>query len=212
MAKAEIKLKKGELEILARDLGIKCSDKAPYYFISYNSEDETIVSKFAKCLEKYGIPMWYDKGIKIGTEWQTEIAERIDNCQAVIMFLSKNIFLKDDSYVHKEYELATEYSQKNVYVIMIDDIKKPDVPVRFRTWWTKITAIQCENAFEYSSPDECMQNFIENIIPQKKNNDLGKHFENKKQLLKYFDECVRMYDLNINLDHFVAWMMNIQNI
>ena len=45
-------------------------------------------------LEKSGIPMWYDNGIKVGTAWENEIAERIENCTAVIMFLSKNIFLK----------------------------------------------------------------------------------------------------------------------
>lgn len=142
---------------MARNLGVSYTENKPYYFISYNSEDEIQVAAFARELEKFGIPMWYDHGIKLGTEWENEIAERIDTCEAVIMFLSKNIFVKENSYVHKEFELATEYSEKTVYVVMLDEIKKPEVPVRFRGWWTEVTRLQCVNAFQYASENECIR-------------------------------------------------------
>ena len=140
---------------MARNLGVAYTENKPYYFISYNSEDETRVAAFARELEKLGVPMWYDHGIKLGTEWENEIAEKIDSCEAVVMFLSKNIFAKENSYVHKEFELATEYSEKTVYVVMLDNIKKPEVPVRFRGWWTEVTKLQCVNAFEHTSVYEC---------------------------------------------------------
>ena len=107
---------------MARDLGVSYTNKQPYYFISYNKEDEKRVAKYAAELAKLNVPLWYDNGIKIGSEWENEIAERIDKCEAVIMFLSKNIFLKEKSYVHSEFELATNYSHKKVYIMMLDDI------------------------------------------------------------------------------------------
>ena len=148
---------------MARSLGISYTEQEPFYFISYNSEDEERVSAFARKLELLGVPMWYDRGIKVGAEWEIEIAERIENCSAVIMFLSKNIFLKENSYVHKEYELATEYSQKDVYIIMLDQIQKPEVPIRFRSWWTNVTRRQCINTFELESFADCAKLLVESI-------------------------------------------------
>lgn len=147
---------------MARNLGITYTDEKPYYFISYNTEDEKRVMEYAMALEKFCVPMWYDSGLKLGKEWEEEIAVKIENCQAVIMFLSKNIFSKQNSYVHKEFELATEYSMKNVYVIMLDKVAKPDVPFRFRSWWTDVNKMQVINAFEFDSPELCIQKLIEN--------------------------------------------------
>lgn len=146
---------------MSRNLGAPYTDKQPYYFISYNSEDEKAVSQYALELAKFGVPMWYDRGIKAGKEWEIEIAERIENCTAVIMFLSKNIFFKEQSYVHKEFELATEYSKKTVYVIMLDNIQKPEVPVRFRTWWTSVTRLQCINTHDFPSISDAVLRLIE---------------------------------------------------
>lgn len=159
---------------MARDLGISYTENIPYYFISYNSEDENRVSVCAKALEKLKLPMWYDNGIKIGKAWETEIADRLEHCEAVIMFLSKNIFLKEDSYVHKEFELATEYFNKDIYVIVLDDIKKSDVPNRFKIWWTSITKLQNINAFEYAKPEAFAEKLLESI-------GFGQHCSNETQ-------------------------------
>ncbi len=148
---------------MARNLGVPYTDEQPYYFISYNTEDEKLVSEYAKALVRLHFPLWYDSGLKVGEEFEKEIAEKIENCEAVIMFLSKNIFLKEKSYVHTEFELATEYSNKKVYVMMMDDIKKPNVPIRFRAWWTKVMQLHCINTFEHTSPDECVKLLAKNI-------------------------------------------------
>lgn len=148
---------------MSRNLGVHYTDKEPYYFLSYNSEDEKRVSEYAKALADLGVPLWYDMGIKIGTEWENEIAYKIDRCNAVIMFLSRNIFSKDTSYVHKEFELATEYSEKTVYIVMLDEIRKPEVPIHFRGWWTKVTRLQCLNAYEYSVARDAMKKFTDDI-------------------------------------------------
>ena len=87
---------------MARDLGVKVTESGKFYFISYNSEDQDRVSEYVKELDCMGVPMWYDKGLHVGNKWENEISERIATCEAVIMFITKEIFKKDKSYVHKE--------------------------------------------------------------------------------------------------------------
>ena len=124
---------------MARDLGVPFTEAQPYYFISYNSEDEDRVSAYAKALAENRVPMWYDNGIEIGSKFEMKIAEKIDKCEAVIMFLSKNIFLKESSYVHKEFRLATEGSDKTVFPVILDELKLSQVPTRYRSWWIDVT-------------------------------------------------------------------------
>lgn len=172
---------------MARNLGIPCADNRPYYFISYNSEDDRRVAEYVKAMSGFNVPLWYDSGIKTGQAWEKEIADRIQDGEAVIMFLSKNIFKKENSYVHVEYELATLHFDKSIYVVLLDDIKNSDVPNRFKIWWVNVTRFQCINASEFASPYECMKKLLENIgiadrfISGDKDSDCGSEPDNTKE-------------------------------
>lgn len=146
---------------MARNLGVPYTEEQPYYFISYNSEDEKRVAAYAAVLAKHKVPIWYDNGIEVGEKFETIIAEKIDRCEAVIMFLSKNIFLKESSYVHKEFRLATEGSDKTVFPVILDELKLSQVPARYRSWWIDVTDLQCVNAYDYASAEESMQKLLE---------------------------------------------------
>lgn len=213
---------------MARNLGVPYTDEKPYYFVSYNSEDESTVAKYAKEMSKLNIPMWYDNGLKVGEEWEVEIAAKIENCQAVIMFLSKRIFEKESSYVHKEFELATEYSMKKVYVMMLDEIVKPDVPVRFRGWWTSVSRLHCINTYEHGSPEESALRLAEGIGLLQTEKNLSNN-ETAKALLKSnepkntelanfvlkFYMCAQAYDLELNdtAINFIKWLfMNMDSV
>lgn len=208
---------------MARNLGVKYTDEKPFYFISYNTEDEKRVAEYAAALVKAKVPIWYDSGLKIGGEWEAEIAEKIDDCQAVIMFLSRKILEKEASYVHKEFELATEYSAKTVYVVMLDEIDKREIPPKYRTWWINVTRLQCINAYEFESPKECVKTFLEKLgiknkvgepnVPEKDQQTQPKskitmgqvkqqevEFANKK-LRTHYDTC------GIEMVEFVEWMI-----
>ena len=141
---------------MAGNLGVKVTENGKYYFISYNTEDQDLISKYVKRMDEMGIPVWYDFGLKVGKKWEIEIAEHIKNCEAVILFVSKNIFLKEKSYVNKEYKIATEYFQKDIYVIMIDDIDKHEVPVRYISWWIELDNLQCVHAYNCASVNDCV--------------------------------------------------------
>lgn len=145
---------------MARYLGFDASNAGEYYFISYNSEDEKEVSKYALEMKRAGINMWYDYGIEIGAKWRKTIAERIETSEAIIMFLSKNILNKEDTYVFKEYEIATRFAKRNIYTIFLDEISDRDVPVCYQMLWVDITGLQGVEAFKYDSVEKCVEAFM----------------------------------------------------
>ncbi len=96
---------------MSRYLGFKAVESGEYYFVSYNSQDEKRVSEYALAMNKAGVPMWYDDGIEVGKKWEKQIADKIEGCVAVIIFLSKNIF----KYVGNFYNNSMHGKGKMIY-------------------------------------------------------------------------------------------------
>ena len=63
---------------MSRYLGFDAVTSGEFYFISYNTEDQSRVETVVKRMNEVGIPLWYDYGLKIGVEWETEIVNRIE--------------------------------------------------------------------------------------------------------------------------------------
>ena len=137
-------------------LGIEPTDRPDYYFVSYNSEDAQRLTPLMQQLVHYDIPLWYDHGLEYGKQWRNEIANRIQECQAVILFVTKSLLAKENSYVTVEYEMATEYFDKTVYVILVDDITKADVPNARLSWWIDVSHKQSLVLSRFPSEDKLM--------------------------------------------------------
>ena len=118
-----------------------------YFFLSYNREDAPQIAPIARRLSQEGIPLWYDYGIAYSEKWAPQIAERIVSSQGVILFFTKGILAKDDSYVKKEYRIAKS-RQKKVHIILLDKIADTDVPDHMLDWWFDITDQQCIPAYD----------------------------------------------------------------
>ena len=58
------------------------------------------------------------------------------------MFFSRGILQKKQSYVKKEYDLATGYYDKKVVVIFLDSISKAEIPDEKLFWWLDIQSKQ----------------------------------------------------------------------
>lgn len=165
---------------MARNLNVPFTNERPYYFISYNSEDETAVSKYVKSLTDKGLPIWYDRALEVGKIWQEQISVHMSECETVIMFLSKNIFEKETSYVHKEFEMATEYFSKRVIVVLLDKIDKKEVPPRFVMWWIDVNRLQCIEAFNCRNESECSDRILEALSFEKPAETLPAALSKKK--------------------------------
>lgn len=135
---------------MSKNLGITATSDGIYYFISYNSEDEKRVSEIVKVLEQYSLPMWYDNGLKVGDEWEREIADRVQGSEAVILFLTEGIFKKDSSYVQKEFTMATRFFNKRVYVVRLDEIENSQIPNKYVSFYIDVCNMQTINATDYS--------------------------------------------------------------
>jgi hypothetical protein len=88
-------------------LGFQPTTNPEYYFISYNNEDADRVGAITQRMAAAGVDLWYDHGIDYGTDWETVITERIHNAQAIVLFFTAGILQKKNSYVQKEYKIAT---------------------------------------------------------------------------------------------------------
>lgn len=61
----------------------------PYIFVSYCHEDSEDVFAEIRRFNEAGFHVWYDQGIKPGTEWPDEIAKALKNCKLFVVFLTK---------------------------------------------------------------------------------------------------------------------------
>ena len=131
-------------------LGLQPTQRPDYYFISYNSEDRDRVGSVAKQLSYANMPIWYDYGLEYGEKWESQIADKIKNAQAVILFFTKGILKKENSYVRKEYEIATKYLNKKVYIVMVDKMERSDIPDEKVLWWVDIQERQIVDIIDMS--------------------------------------------------------------
>ena len=95
-----------------------------YVFISYSHRDTDIVLPIIEKLqERYDV--WYDKGIKHGSEFNKFIAEKILNCSLFLYFITNNSLASD--YCQDEIHFARTNKIPFVNVIM----EEVDLPSSF---------------------------------------------------------------------------------
>jgi hypothetical protein len=61
----------------------------PQLFVSYARADAGVVLHDLDLLRAAGVAFWHDERIPVGTPWREELARRIEECSAVISFLSR---------------------------------------------------------------------------------------------------------------------------
>lgn len=113
------------------DLGFEPVSLGKRYFVSYKRTDSDRVAPIAKCLHELGVPLWYDKGIEGGTNWDEYISAEISKADTLgmIVFVTRNIFGGDPqskNYVKREYDLADKMKLP-IYPIWLEDFDHSDV-------------------------------------------------------------------------------------
>lgn len=129
-------------------LGFEPAAATDAFFISYNTEDAQRIQPIVCQLHQMGIPLWYDYGLEYGEKWSAQIAKRVNDCRAVLLFFSADILKKENSFVRKEYKMAKEFYEKKVFVVLLDNIQKKDIPHSMVDWWIDILSEQNIVAFD----------------------------------------------------------------
>lgn len=138
---------------MATNFGFEPVITGEQYFISYNNQDSERIGAIARELHSMGIPMWYDKGILVGEEWEKQITLNIKNCKAVILFLTKALMMKENPYVQTEYNIALGY-HKNVIIVYLDDVTFDDVIDNLKGWWFRLSKLHGIKLHNTTNPNE----------------------------------------------------------
>lgn len=90
----------------------------PYLFISYSHKDTNKVYPILDALYDRKYRIWYDESCENGNDFRSELREKIEQCAAVILFVSKNSMTSP--FCGMEIIVAKE-NQKKLYPIYLDD-------------------------------------------------------------------------------------------
>ena len=86
-----------------------------HIFISYSRDDKTTMQRIKMSLMEFGIEVWTDEGIEVGTSnWQLAIEKAIEECHSLVCILTPSA--KQSQWVREELVYAT-FHGKPVYMI-----------------------------------------------------------------------------------------------
>ena len=97
----------------------------PYLFISYSHRDSEQVYPILDALYDRKYRMWYDESCETGNDFRDELRQRIEKCEAVILFVSEASM--NSPFCGMEIIVARE-NGKRLYPVYLDAV---DVPPAF---------------------------------------------------------------------------------
>lgn len=77
---------------------------AAFGFVSYKRQDLERIAPIMDAVRELGVPLWYDRGIPGGTEWDAVIEDRLARCRFVLLFASRAAVAS--KYVRREVKYA----------------------------------------------------------------------------------------------------------
>lgn len=96
--------------------------KEPYLFVSYSHRDTEKVYNILDALYDRKYRIWYDESCETGNDFRDELRQRIENCEAVLLFVSKSSMTSP--FCGMEIIVARE-NDKRLYPIFLDDAPVP---------------------------------------------------------------------------------------
>ena len=94
------------------------SGKEPYLFVSYSHHDTKQVFRILDALYDRKYRLWYDECCETGSDFRDELRHRIQECEAVLLFVSKNSM--ESPFCGMEIIVARE-NGKRLYPIYLDE-------------------------------------------------------------------------------------------
>jgi hypothetical protein len=88
-------------------------------FISYNHNDRDYAQKLYEALQKQGFDAWYDDLIEFGEDIEKTIAQKHDECDAVIFIISPQSIAS--STIQAELEKLKGLGKK-IYPFLLEDV------------------------------------------------------------------------------------------
>ncbi len=96
--------------------------KEPYLFVSYSHRDTANVYPILDALYDRKYRIWYDESCETGNDFRDELRHRIENCEAVLLFVSQSSMTSP--FCGMEIIVARE-NNKRLYPIYLDNAEVP---------------------------------------------------------------------------------------
>lgn len=94
----------------------------PYLFVSYSHRDTDKVYEVLDLLHDAKFRIWYDESCETGNDFRQELRDRIERCDAVLLFVSESSMTSP--FCGMEIIVARE-NGKRIYPIYLDDAEVP---------------------------------------------------------------------------------------
>ena len=94
----------------------------PYAFISYSHQDRDAAMEIIEQMNRDSFRVWFDEGIKPGSEWDDNIASHIENCGVLIALISSNYLSSENC--RDELNFARDLL-KDRLLVFLEDVTLP---------------------------------------------------------------------------------------
>ena len=123
----------------------------PYIFISYSHKDSALVLPAIKAIQDKGYPVWFDAGIRPGSEWAADIAIHLKNASLVLAFVSHSAFDSQNCKAEIVYAFG---NRKPMLTVRLDKAPLPD------GLDMQLSLSQMFDAFAYDGGDEFVSRLV----------------------------------------------------
>ena len=90
-----------------------------YIFASFYEDDDVRVYPFIEEMASKGCRVWFDEGVVVSDEWESEINRRIDGCETFVSFLTEKSISTHSC--RREINYAAQKG-KNIIFLFLEDV------------------------------------------------------------------------------------------
>lgn len=102
--------------VSSSELPAPYSGLGSFAFVSYKRQDLPAIAPILRRVVEHGLPVWFDRGIPGGKEWDEIIEERLSRCKVVLLFASSAAV--ESKYVRREVKFADALDTPIVTVML----------------------------------------------------------------------------------------------
>ena len=97
-------------------------------FISHASQDDELARKIAEVLRAGGLEVWDDQNILPGDNWAGQIAQALDQSQAMVILLTPQSLASEWVRRDIDYALGKEDFRKRVFPVVVGQLSEESLP------------------------------------------------------------------------------------
>ncbi|MBR2860357.1 MAG: TIR domain-containing protein [Clostridia bacterium] len=127
----------------------------PYIFFSYAHKDSETGKEIIKGLQENGFNLWFDEGIKVGTEYSDYIAEHIQGCKVFVCLMDENYIAS--RYCRDEIDFALNIEGVDILIIYRKELKDLKIPAGLKMRTSRYQAV-------FLNRFPSMEKFMESMV------------------------------------------------